>query len=81
MHSPSGSSTPDGADDFDAVLVAEAVLRETAPRHQLLVDFDGETLSGELQLLDQLGQGQVFGDFIGCAINDNLHLGLDIGIP
>src|SRR5882757_4393155 len=67
------SAAADGPDDLGAVAAVQVYFRPAAARHDVAVQFDGQTLPGQLQAPDQLGQGDSLGDGGIFAVDDNLH--------
>lgn|SRR5690606_23515833 len=67
------SATPDRMNNFDLVASRKLVLSVAAARHDDLIDFQRNAPPGQLELLEQIGDGTATGKNEGFSVDDDFH--------
>jgi hypothetical protein len=67
------STSADQRHDFQPIAFAQHVLAMSPPRHYFEVHLDGHRLVGQLELVEQLGNGKAVGRFARLSIENDLH--------
>src|SRR5690606_1755367 len=71
--SPLRLAAANGMDDFNPVTVVQTCVGILTARHDLQIQLDGQSLAGQSQVLDQVGQADGGIERMGFAIQLDLH--------